>query len=128
MTNNFDDVMSKRSDAELLKILKSPEGDYQTAAIEAAKKEFAKRKITDEQVVVVKKEIEFEKKIIDIKANTPLEIELKIVTAIFPGILQLIFSGVYKNKGYDRKGKELAQWTLYGLGFYVGIIILISLL
>ena len=128
MTNNFDEVMSKRTDAELLKILNSPEGDYQPIALDAAKREFAKRNLSDDQVSTAKQEIEEDKKIKDEKANVPLGTGWKILTAFFPGFLQLVFSGTFKADGYDRKAKELVQWTFYGFGFYGGIVFLIILL
>ena len=40
MGNEFDAVMLKRTDADLINILNSPEGDYQPAALESAKREF----------------------------------------------------------------------------------------
>lgn len=128
MANNFDEVMSIRTDAELMKILNSPEGDYQPSALDAAKREFAKRNLSDNQVSTAKQEIEDDKKIKDEKANVPLGTGWKILTAIFPGLLQLVFSGTFKADGYDRKAKELVQWTFYGFGFYGGIVFLIILL
>ena len=128
MTNNFDEVMSIRTDAELLKILNSPVGDYQPIALEAAKREFAKRNLSDNQVSTAKQEMDENQKIKDEKANVPLWIGWKILTAIFPGILQIIFYGTFKADGYDRKAKELVQWTLFGFGFYGGIVLLFILL
>jgi hypothetical protein len=128
MTNDFDEVMSKRTDAELLKILNSPEGDYQPIALEAAKREFAKRNLSENQVSTAKQEMEENQKIKDKKANVPLWIGWKILTAIFPSILQLFFAGSYRDYGYDRKANELFTWTLYGFGFYALIATVIGLL
>jgi hypothetical protein len=46
MTNQFTDIMSKRTDSELEKIVTSPSGDYQPEDVEAAKSEIEKRKVT----------------------------------------------------------------------------------
>jgi len=56
------------------------------------------------------------------KAATPLNIEWKILTFIFPGMLQLIFSTAFRAEGYDRKAKDLTRWTLMGFGFYAALI------
>ena len=128
MTNNFDEVMSKRTDSELLKIVSSPEGDYQQLALEAAKRELATRNLSTEQVSIAKQEIEVEQKVKAEKANVPLGIGWKILTLIFPGVLQLFFSRAFISEGHYRKAKELVRWTLYGFGFYGGIIFLTLLL
>jgi len=48
MTNEFSDVMSKRSDSELITILTVDRRKYQQLAIEAAESEVAKREISPE--------------------------------------------------------------------------------
>ena len=128
MTNDFDEVMSKRTDSELLKIVSSPEGDYQQLALDAAKRELATRNLSTEQVSIAEQEIEVEQKVKVEKANEPLNTGWKILTLIFPGVLQLFFSRAFISEGYDRKAKELVRWTFYGFGFYSGIILLIILL
>ena len=85
MANNFEDIMSKKTDADLFKIIAGPAGDYQSAALEAAQKEFAKRNLTEDQFADTKQGIEQEKKIKDDKANEPLGIGWKILTFVFPG-------------------------------------------
>lgn len=128
MTNNFEDVMSKRTDADLLKIVTGPADDYQPAALEAAKKEFAKRNLSADQLETAKQKIEQDQKVKEDIANQPLGTGWKVLTFIFPGLIQIIFSGTFKADGYDRKARELVKWTLYGFGFYVGLAVLISLL
>ena len=103
MTNNFEDVMSKQTDADLLKIVTGPPDDYQPAALDAAKKELAKRNLSIDQLTTVKQEIERDRKSKDEKANRPLGTGWKILTFIFPGLIQIIFSRVFKSDGYDRK-------------------------
>lgn len=120
--------MSKRTDEALFKIVNGPEDDYQPAAFEAAKKEFAKRNLSIDQLTSIKQEVENDEKINNDKATEPLGSSWKVLTFLFPGIIQIIFSGTFKADGYDRKAKELVRWTIYGIGFYVGLIILLSLL
>jgi hypothetical protein len=128
MENEFDDVMRKRTDADLIKIVSGPIDDYQPAALEAAKREFEKRNLSETQVVAVKQEILQEQAKDEAKANTPLGAGLKILAFIFPGILLLMLSGLFKVEGYDRKGREMVRWTLYGLASYLGLIILLMVL
>ncbi|MDB5125969.1 hypothetical protein [Mucilaginibacter sp.] len=124
MGNAFDAVMLKRTDADLINILNSPEGDYQPAALESAKSEFERRNLSQEQITVAAQVIEQKQQADTNKANEPLGIMPKIVALLFPGVLLLIFSLTYKADGYYRKAKELRRWTLYGVGFYTGLIIL----
>ncbi|MDR2425298.1 MAG: hypothetical protein LBD59_11360 [Prevotellaceae bacterium] len=128
MTNKFEDVMLQRTDADLLKIITGPADDYQPEALKAAKQEFAKRNLSANQIETAKQEIEQDQKIRSIKANQPLETAWKILTFIFPGLIQIIFSGTFKADGFDRKARELVRWTIYGFGFYAGLIVLIFLL
>jgi hypothetical protein len=128
MENEFDDVMRKRTDADLIKILNGPPEDYQPAALEAAKREFERRNLSEAQVTVATQEIIQEQEVDEAKANTPLTTFPKIFAFILPGILLLMFAGTYKADGYDRKAKELVRWTLYGFGFYFGFAVLMFVL
>jgi hypothetical protein len=128
MENEFDVVMQKRTDAELFKILNGAPDDYQPIALEAAKREFARRNLSEHEVATAKQEVEQKQAIDETKANMPLDTGYKIVAFILPGIILLMLSGVFKADGYDRKARELVTWTLYGFGFYIGIIVLINVL
>lgn len=128
MTNRFDEVMSKKSDVELLKIVTGSPDDYQPDGFEAARIEFEKRNLSANRLETVKQKIEQDQKIKIEKANSPLGLVWKVLTFIFPGLIQIIFSGTFKADGYDRKAKELVRWTIYGFGFYFGLVVLISIL
>jgi hypothetical protein len=128
MTNEFTEIMSKRSDEELIEILSLFKDDYQPDAIEAAEKELAKRNLSTETIETARQEIDEKYWMIEDKANMPLEPHWKILTCIFPVFLNIIIGGTYKADGYDRKFSELVRFTLYGLGFYVGLTILIAIL
>ena len=128
MVNQFTEQMSKRTNSELLKILNEQRNDYQPEAITAAEEEFSKRNLSQVQVTFAKQELETKKQFDEKRANEPLGVGWKILTAIFPGIIQIIFSGTFKADGYDRKAKELVKWTLYGIGAYIALIIILSIL
>jgi hypothetical protein len=128
MENEFDDVMRKRTDADLIKIVTGPYDDYQPAAMEAAKREFERRNLSEAQITVFKEEILQQQEAETAKANIPLGAGVKILAFFLPGIILLVLSGLYKVEGYDRKAKEMVRWTLYGFGFYAGLIIIIAVL
>jgi hypothetical protein len=128
MSNEFDDVMAQRTDEELIAILKSPKGDYQPAALQAAQRVFKERKLPEEKVAVINKHIAKEKAIADIKANEPLETYYKVIAFLFPGVANFLVSGIAFSEGYGRKAKEWSRATLYGYLFYGGLILLLIIL
>ena len=128
MANQFTEQMSKRTNAELIKIVNEQRNDYQPEAVTAAEEELTKRNLSQTQLSTAKQELEQKKQFDENRANEPLAMGLKILTAFFPGLIMIIFSGGYKADGYDRKAKELVRWTFYGFGFYIALIILIMLL
>lgn len=119
MENEFDNVMQKRSDADLIKILSGPPDDYQPIALNAAKREFERRNLSDIQIATAKQQIIQKQQIDQTRADMPLGTLPKIFAFLFPGILLLASAGIFKADGYDRKAKELTRYTLYGFGFYV---------
>jgi hypothetical protein len=126
--NKFTEVMSVRTDAELIKILIEHRNDYQPEAIEAAEIEFKKRNLSESEINLAKEENKVKKQIDEERANKKLDTVWKGLTFIFPGILQLLIAGTFRADGFDRKAKELSKWTLYGFGFYFGLVILIMIL
>jgi hypothetical protein len=128
MDNQFTNVMAQRTDAELLKIVNELRSDYQPDALGAAEKELSKRNLSTLQIQEASKENQIKHKIDAEKATTKLGGGWKTLAFIFPGIILIIFSGAFKADGYDRKARELTKWTLYGIGFYLGLIVLISIL
>ena len=118
--------MQKASDAELIKILTADRSDYQEDAIVAAEKELTRRNLPVEQIESVKNDNAVQLKIKEARANAPLDFHWKVLAVIFPGIFQVIISGLLKGDGFDRKAKELTKWTFIGIGFYILLIIFIN--
>lgn len=57
MKQDFTEVMSKRTDEELIEIVKVKRDDYQPEAVEAAEKELQKRQINPDQIEQVQQEL-----------------------------------------------------------------------
>jgi hypothetical protein len=128
MENKFISIMTQRTDAELLKIVNEQKNDYQPEAIEAAELELKNRNLSDEQVEEAIQENRSKEQTETEKSNMPLSGSWKVLTFVFPGLIQVIYAGIFKADGYDRKARELAKWTLYGFGFYLGLAILVMIL
>ena len=125
MNNRFDDIMRKHTDAELITIVNSPEGDYEPDALEAAKIELKKRNLSEVQITTATQEIEQKKQAKESRANAPLNFFWKVLGFIFPGIILFILAGTFQADGYTRKAKQLTRWTIYGFGFYFGLVLLL---
>lgn len=120
--------MAERTDAELIKILTEQRDDYEKEAVIACENELESRNLNIDEIEIAKKENEeITKKVIS-KANEKLSAGLKILTFLIPIVLVIIFAGVFKADGYDRKAKELSMWTIYGFGFYFGLALLIMVM
>ena len=128
MSNEFAEVMSKRSDADLLYIVDGPPEDYQPAALEAAKRELERRNLPAEQINLLTQTNQQKALLAQQKATAPLRTIWKIVAFFLPGILYIAIYGVLRGEGYIRKGRELVRWTFYGFLFYAGLIIVFKLL
>ena len=116
--------MSERSDAELLLIVSEQRDDYQPEALKAAEEELLKRNLSTEQVLEAEEVNQEKKRIAGLRDNEPLEVYWKILTALFPGIFQLVLAGGFRREGYSRKAKDLKRWTLFGFGLYSALLIL----
>lgn len=127
MQFDFKIEMAKRTDEELIQVLTVDRDSYLPEALAAANEEFEKRNLPAEKISSIT-EVLLQKKEIDTqRANEPLDVAIKVVTFIFPLIVTLILSAFYKSGGYDRKGRELAAWTLYGFIFYAVLVTILLL-
>ena len=128
MTNEFAEAMSKRSDSELIGILTRYRNDYQPDAVLAAEIEFSKRNLTLDQLEKAKQDDHKLGYLQKLKADAPLEVYWKILSCIFPGVLNIILGLIFKANGYDKKFRQVVYWTFYGFGFYIAFILTIQLL
>jgi hypothetical protein len=124
--NKFTNVMAKKTDAELLKILANDNDGYVADALVAAEEEFKKRNLSSEELQDAKK-INTKLKDIEEKiADEPLEDYLKALVLFYP-LKAILSSGLFYNQGYKRKSEEIVTWGYYGLAFYFSIFFLIWL-
>ncbi len=131
MTNSFDEVMAKESDAQLIKILTELRNDYQPAAVEAAEKEFARRNLSSEKIEVAKELLMQEKQVTEAKAAEPLAWHWKAFFLLLPGLSLLgVFASalLFHADGYKQKSRDIVKWTFYGFCMWTGTLALISLL
>ncbi len=124
MSNQYEAVMLKKNNEQLLKIINSPEGDYHAEAIAAAKAALDGRQLSEAYIKGATQAIATEQEIVDEKASEPTSTLWKGLCFLLPGGLQLGFASTFKADGYHRKARETASWTLYGVGFYLGLILL----
>ena len=124
MQTDFNKIMSHQSDAELIEVLTRKQEEYQPEALLAAKAEIDKRELSVESMESAKQEVELKHITKKENANTPLGTGWKICTFLLPGILNILIASAIKAEGYERKWKDAWRWTFYGVGFYIGLIIL----
>jgi hypothetical protein len=122
MSASFTELMLQKNDEQLLKIVARP-GDYQPEALEAAQRERSKRNLSTDRVEVAKKVVIQEEEILIAKAKLPLEGGYRALAFFLPEIILLMISSPLRTKGYEKKASDLVRWTVFGLGFYIGIII-----
>jgi hypothetical protein len=123
--NKFAEVMAKRTYAELHEIVGKLRDEYKPEAVAAAETEVARRNSAGKKIEPKENIFRTIKKSIEDKANAPLQIYWKIITLLFPGLLILLFGDDLRAEGYERRYKEIWRWFFYGLGFYVGLLILL---
>ena len=126
MNNNFNKVMSSKSDSQLMAILTRERDQFQPEALMAAEDELRKRNLSIAHVENIKRENDIKSEKDADKAEAPLEIGCKILGFFIPGLIPVIFSGTFKADGYSRKARELGRWTAYGFAFYMGLVIIVK--
>lgn len=125
--NEFYSVMSTRTNTELIDIVLISRDDYQLEAIKAAEIELSKRNINLNTIENIKKEICNDIELRKAKTEKPLQTYWKVLTFIFPGILNLFFAFIFTVDGYNNRTREMWKWTAYGFCFYIVMIFLIRM-
>lgn len=121
--NKYAAPMSKKTDAELIRVLTTDKDSYHPDALQAAEGELNNRNLTVEQSATAR---ETHSAIVAdeiAKAEEPLGLVDKVLTFIIP-FRAFIVSMTYRADGYDTKADEIRKWSLYGIGFYIALIFL----
>lgn len=124
MNSDFKEVMSKRTDEDLIKIVTVDRNDYQPLAVEAAEEEIKKRNIDTTRIEQVKVELSAkieEKKEFDSKKVSSLTRFIHfIVDTIAYSILTMIFSfilGLFINPS-DQNLMTILVYLMFAIGFF----------
>lgn len=128
MSYNFTELMSKKSDEELIAILTVRKGEYADAAINAAQTEFEKRHLPEDKIEKIRNEqIEIKDKEV-VRANEPLESDIKVLSIFLPLVARLMYYEKFRTGGYDRKLEEMSRVFWISRLIFLALIILIIIL
>lgn len=128
MNSKFENVMTQRTDSDLMEIVTINREEYQPEAMAAAEAELKKRELTIEQIKSAEHDVKIKADFKAEIADRPLGIGWKMITFFIPGIINILIAGTLKAEGYERKWKEAWHWTFYGICFYFGLILLIFIM
>lgn len=128
-TNPFSAVMAQKDDVELIRIVTAEKNDYQPEAIIAAEEEIKKRNISvsmyQDFAGKIETLIEIENNREEIKRRLPLQNWIKVVAFLFPAFFFFIIGAALTMFGYQKRGKELCKWTLFGCLLYLLVIFIL---
>ena len=128
MQPDFKTLVSKKSTRQLLITMTFERDRIAPAELRAVEEEFRRRNLSDADIQKIILETDFTTIQVNEQAKEPLGVVFKILAFVFPGLLLLSFSARFKTKGYSRKVRELRGWTLYGIGFYTLLMVLVEIL
>lgn len=113
LPQEFWEQLPQQTDAGLYTML-SHQADYLPEAIEAAKEELRKRKLTEPRAAQLEAESQSETAAEEAMANEPLSWPMRIVLFIVcSGLLGAIMAVYYDKKGFKRKATEC--WVVLGV-------------
>ena len=102
---------------------------FRSQAIEAVEREIARRNLDSRRISELEVSAAKEKQDENVKAQMPLQLPFRILMLILAfGILQIMVGEYYRNRGYARRSREVWRWMLYGLLFWLAILLLEVLL
>lgn len=125
--NKFKEVMSKKSDKEIIDIVFTRRLDYQPEAVLSAEIEYNNRNIADDlkEKFIYETQLDFEQ--IEIKSNKNLSTLWKILCFLLPGFIPLLIIIIDISLGYETRANQAMKWTGFGVLFYFSIGLISSL-
>lgn len=119
--NNYKEIMSKKSDKDLIEIVFTRRKDYQEDAVFAAETELNGRKIDPvfKEKYIKETQAEFDE--IEYKLNKKLGWGWKVLCFLLPGVIPLLIFIIDFSNGYETRSNEALKWTGFGILFYISI-------
>jgi hypothetical protein len=121
-------MLADRSNKELLDIITLDRERLDPGLVAEAEAEFKKRNISNEEVVELLKQYGLVLPGTPEYAKSKLGFIGKVFAFLFPGLLYIFYMGKIRSNVINRKAMDVRLWTLYGIGFYVAIILIIQIL
>lgn len=123
---DFSEKIKENSNEQLIRIVTDLRNEYQLEAVYAAEKELKNRKLPPEIIEIAKSKIAEQKRIESLNANEDLHDGDKLLAFIFPwrSIGLLTYADDLK-AGKIKKIEQRSRYRIYGLLFYVSIILLV---
>jgi hypothetical protein len=119
MTYDFKGVMLAKTDVELVAIVTGPADDYQPEALEAARDELAKRKLSEKQLTVLAKDVARQQQLKDRETLSLNDSGQQILEKIFPGVVNALSPGSLPENETDKKtwqiAKQILKWSSIGI-------------
>ena len=126
--SQYDKIWAEKADEQLFHALAHMD-HYEPEAIEAIKREIARRHLDKQPVSELEATAAKTKAEETAKAELPLQWPMRILMLLLAfGIAQIIVGEYYRNRGYTRRCREVWRWMVYGLLFWFAIVILRVLL
>jgi len=115
------ELMSKKSDEDLLEISFVHYQDYTREAIEAARSVYDARELVPPKGIDILTQV----KTIKERERIPLSWILKFVAFFFSSfflfIPAILLHAHFTDKGEKRKAQDLKKWSVYGIVFYLAL-------
>lgn len=116
-------VISSKTDEELYDMLYVHSADYTEDAHEIARQEFGRRKPDEAKMVSLGSLAEEQRDHEEECLGWPLRIVAFFFSTVFLGIPVILAHRNFVERGARRKAREWGRWALYGLLFYVGVLV-----
>jgi hypothetical protein len=117
-------IMANKTDEELYDVLHGHSNDYTVEAVEIARQEFSSRNLDAPTVSSLRAAVEGQKKMEGTPLGWPLRILAFFISTLAFGIPVILAHRHYVEKGTRRKAREWGRWALFGLIFYVAVLVL----
>lgn len=151
MTTDFSQVMSERTDKQLVDIVTIKRDEYQPEAIIAAEAELNRRQVSPDTFYTATEIESIKNPILVDKADMTFDLSHKVMTVLLPAVfitlwtlvvqklegfkifkglafpaIILLYYGINKwlqDNGYSTRRKEFLKWSTYTLYIYIGLIL-----